>query len=146
MVLGYIGELSVDDSEARYLIDQFNKYASWSVSHWINILPYVAILVSVFALSFSLPETGWEVPLLSDPMLRLYLPLGVILLAIGASLSAAWKYNQETHSFEERLFVLERYRSKHKSLPDEVTFEWIVKSKPEDLEKLLAVYEREKRT
>lgn len=96
------------DDEARYLIDEFNKYASWSVSHWINILPYVAILVSLFALSFSLPETDWEVAFLSDPMVRLYLPLGVILLAIGVSLVAGWKYNQETRSFEKRLLVLER--------------------------------------
>ena len=118
----------MDDNEARYVIDQFNKYASWNVGRWISMLPYLAIVMAVFAISFSLPETDWNVPFLSNPTIGLLVPLGTILLVIGVTMGVGWKYNQDSRSLSRRLFILEDHRSRFKSLPDEVTFTRVVES------------------
>jgi len=127
----------MNDNEARYLIDQFNKYASWNVTHWINMFPYLAILLAVFALSFSLPEIDGEIVVLSNPMIRALIPSIAIILVVAAAIWVGWRYNQDSRSLARCVVVLEKHRSRFKSLPDSITLEKLVQSKPDELEKLL---------
>ena len=54
----------MDDDEARYLIDQFNKFASWRVRFFEILFPYFAVSVTIAALYFSSVgvERSWISP------------------------------------------------------------------------------------
>lgn len=119
----------MDDNEARYLIDQYNKYASWGVRFFEILFPYFAVAVAIAALYFSSVSfrVSW---------------MRAFVLAIGAlACLMATTYLTITRHLKhrEQLILLEDHRFKYKRLPDSVTFKKIVRSKfkPKDLEKLL---------
>jgi len=42
----------MNDSEARYVIGEYNKYASWGVRYFEILFPYLAVSVAIGALLF----------------------------------------------------------------------------------------------
>jgi len=60
--------------------------------------------------------------------------LGVLLAIMGFTYSMTKEHERNA----KKLISLENYRCRHKSLPDSLTFEIIVKEAPQQLEKLLA--------
>lgn len=123
----------MDDSEARYLIDQFNKYASWKARWWEIMFAFLAIIVAADALYLSSVPVGERFGLV-------WTIVAVVLVVIAFT---TMEHDRRMRlGFEKRLTLLEGYRSRHKlvtsgALPDSVTFKAIIESKPEQLEKLL---------
>jgi len=130
----------MDDSEARYLIDQFNKYASWIMKGPELVIPILALIVASMALVISVMN---PLGLFS----RYPPPWNSVALAVFASpILALWllwsrifnKIIDEYGQNRRRLIALMDHYSKYRSLPDSLTFGTIVKWKPEELEKALA--------
>lgn len=130
----------VNDSEAKYLIEQFYKYASWDCRR-DEILPGAySLVMSLIASFIALLSLSRQHPsFLQDDSLPVY---GILLLAVMAvvalgavfSLLVGIRYERNM----SRLKALENHRSKYGSLPDSLTLEKITRLKPKDLEKLLA--------
>jgi MFS superfamily sulfate permease-like transporter len=132
------------DDEARYLIDQFNKYASWNVSHWITLCSFLAVLLATTAVFLSI--TGTYQQIVSSPypynLIEYVIAVGFFLFMLWLLVKASVNYNHDIRSFNKRLVILEDYRFEHKllpnkALPDCITLGLIVKSKPDELKKLL---------
>jgi hypothetical protein len=123
----------MDDNEARYLIDQFNKYASWKARWWEIMFPFVAIILAADALYLSSVPVGERFGLVWAIVAG-----GFVVIAF-----VTMEHDRRTRlGCEKRLILLEDYRSRHKlltsgALPDCTTFKTIIESKPEQLEKLL---------
>jgi hypothetical protein len=90
-----------------------------------------------FVLSLSLPEIDGEIVVLSNPTIRALISSIVITLIAAAVIWVGWKYNQDSRSLARCLLALEKHRSRFKSLPDCITLEKLVQSKPDELEKFL---------
>jgi len=119
----------MDDDEARYLIDQFNKFASWRVRYFEILFPYLAVGVAIAALYFS--SIGGE----SSSINRSIIAFGFVAFLIITTVLALDRHTR----YREELVLLEGHRFKYKSLPDSVMFNRIVerKFKPKDLKELL---------
>lgn len=132
------------DDEARYLIDQFNKYASWRTRR--QELPFVACtfgitIVAVFISLSSFLKASSPVPSLDFTLQLGAVTLIVVFLMWFTFLWFFLKAHREQDAFAECLVLLEDYRLKHKSLPDKalpdsITFKLIVE-KPEEVKNLL---------
>jgi len=124
----------MDDDEARYLIDQFNKYVSWRVRRTELWLVETASLVSVIALGIVLLNQGGY---LSGWVLVIYLVIWTLLMLLGHVDSR--RIDQTHKRLQKRIEALESYRFRSKSLPDEITFSKIIdpKLKQDDLRELL---------
>jgi hypothetical protein len=57
----------MDDDEARYLIDQFNKFASWRLTRWNYAYPVLTLLVAAMAVFYSLTGAHQAVVLFEHP-------------------------------------------------------------------------------
>jgi len=129
-----------DDKQARYLIDQFNKYVSWvgrkkevKISAAAVMLACVAGIVAVYNITGTLAYEFGQI--LSSQAIHLF---AVAFLIIGLRwLCCAWKISREYENNERKLTALEDYRSRHKSLPEGLTFQCIIASEYKDLEKIL---------
>jgi hypothetical protein len=134
----------VDDSEARYLIDELNRYAAWRTarsqldfSGWTIAIAFFAFclaVLSIFAVNFPMELASRTV------LLALVLPILFLGLAVWAVLWIRGDYEKarrEQGDDEKRLLTLEDYRSKRKSLPDGITLRKIVGLTPEELKELL---------
>ena len=125
----------MDDSEARYLIDQFNKYSSWFLKGLEVMYPMIAVALAIVSLNFVLSNAMGLIPFSN---LTIFLFVQILLLATVFAVFLASRSITRAHEHNQRkLIALEKYRSQHKSVPDSLTFEMIVKKKPEDLEKFL---------
>lgn len=124
----------MDDDEARYLVDQFNKYVSWRVRRTELWLVEAALLVSVIALGIVLLNQGG---LLSGWVLLIYL-VAWILLILLVNIDSL-RIDEAHKRYQKRIEALESYRFRNKSLPDEITFSKIIdpKLKQDDLRELL---------
>jgi hypothetical protein len=127
----------MNDDEARYLIDQYNKHISWKTRH--SELGFVAIAVAVATSAYvlsvatffwrpaSLDNVGWILAFAT-------------MLAGAVMILLIWRESRRVEKIykdhEKRLTALENYRSRHKSLPDAITLKLIVE-KPDDVERLL---------
>jgi hypothetical protein len=129
----------LDDLEARYLIDQFNKYASWFLKGKEPMYALTALGLTGSAILFTMYAILGVYQLLPNFVVWIWF--------FGIIFAMAYLYRKlqdltklllrENEDNRKRLIALENYRMKHRSLPDETTFEKIVGSSPEDLEKLL---------
>jgi hypothetical protein len=122
------------DSEARYLIDQFNKYTSWRTRD-----REVGIVGAAFGLTvaaMAVAAYGSSVGYSKYPLFlpSLYAILGV-LGVLGFALSVLIIH--EIRSCSKKLKMLEVHRSGHRSLPPSVTFETITEWKWKKLNRLL---------
>jgi hypothetical protein len=134
--------LIMKDDEARYLIDQYNKFASYRMgethfqfSNWAVVFAACAILTSVIPIA-------WRGAQL-DVMTSLVFPLVILTIAALFAILAFRNYHKAHKQHEndmDILMLLEDYRSTHKGLPDTITLGKItnLQFKAEDLEKLLA--------
>lgn len=137
----------MDDSEARYLIDQYNKYASWKTRH--GELELVGLAVAVATTGLAVSIAGWFWRTSTTDTIVMVLPVPMLLL-VFVMLVIGWREHlrirRAYEDHEKRLTALERYRSRNKSLPDTLTFSKIIKFeefKTEDMEKLLQKSEQE---
>ena len=135
----------MDESEARYLIDQFNKFASWRLTRWNYAYPVLTLLVAAMAIFYSLTGTYQAVILLEHPYSEITRAAAWTFFFVMAGVSAftVGGYGKEVRFLQERLAILEDYRFKHKALPDSVPFTVMVERCPEQLEKLLKESEQE---
>jgi hypothetical protein len=137
----------MNDDEARYLIDQYNEYVSWSerpyeatgATIFILILATLTLFLSLMSMRSTTP--GFLFSWLFGSVI---LPWFIWGFASGVALLFFAFYRTIRHVYrghERRLLALERYRSRHKSLPDSITLELVVKQ-PDKAEKLLNESER----
>lgn len=129
----------MNDDDSRYLIDQFNKYASWTVRRAEVELVGAGVVGTMLAIVVTLMYYSGMFASASFPanlLYLLFLALGILIIVrqIGKIPKAI---QQELERSTRRLVALEDYRSKHGSLPDGITFKRIVESKLEELEELL---------
>ena len=140
----------LDDNEARYLIDQFNKYASWSTariqfyfSEWTSSFAASALciaILSLFAANASVAVTYRTI------VLGIVAPFSLIIVVGGGAVSVfrdLRKAKEEQEECEGCFLALEEHRSKYKSLPDGLTLTKIVESELDELKKLLKESEQE---
>jgi hypothetical protein len=119
------------DDEARFLIDQFNKYASWRTRRREVAIAGAAFGVTIAAVYVSwvgYPNYTWW---MLWSMQLLLLVLGVLVFAVSLAIA------DQIGDYSKRLRALEAYRSQHRSLPQSITFEIVVESKSDRLKKLL---------
>jgi len=127
------------DTEARYLIDLFNTYASWSLTAMEAKYPRLALVIAILAFIFSFAGAmGLSPKVLGLGQLGLYLGFSValfclIILVVWSIITLANVHKGNL----KKLIALESHRYRYKSLPDDLTLEKIVKLKPKDLEKFL---------
>jgi hypothetical protein len=125
----------MNDIEARYLIDQYNKYVSWAVrAREVFFAVYFGFSMAGLALLYSI---AFQVMPTEDKY-------ALTLLAVVTLFAFMWAFRiydkrviSTYRSHRSCLCMLEDYRFKHRLLPDQVTFRKIVESKPEELETLL---------
>ena len=129
----------MDDSEARYVIEQFNKYASWVAKAIEPGLSFMALLIA----SSALVIVGWSiaVPVESISFLLrqvlFWITIGIFIVTVPVLTIPVHRAIDKCRDNEERLRMLEDYRFKYKSLPDTLTLETIVTNTPEELRELL---------
>jgi hypothetical protein len=114
----------MNDDEAKYLIDQYNKYASWrtkdtelGLSQWTAILAMLAILVSIVSLALRGAPLDIFSPVLGLPWVYLWLTLAIVVVCF---VMYARGYIETTGQYADdayRLLILEKYRSRFHSLP-----------------------------
>lgn len=127
----------MDDSEARYLIEQFNKYVSWKTRH--GELELVALAVAVATAGLAVSVGGWVLRSVPPTIVTIVLPAVLLLLVLVIVLDGLRQHRRIERTYEDcekRLMALEDYRSKHKALPDGITFRLIVE-KPEEVRRIL---------
>jgi hypothetical protein len=126
----------MDDSEARYLIDQFNKFASWRLRREELRLTVLGPGIAIFAVGISVmfydkhPWSSTDTILMICSSIALVTVILLLLRRLGRMFDG---YADDI----ARLKALEEHRSKFKSLPNEISFCKIVDTKPKDLEELL---------
>jgi hypothetical protein len=128
----YYRARNMNDDEARYLIDQYNKYASWGPRPFEVLLPYVAValaLMALFSPAVSPQESAVRTLLYGVPILT------IVVLTIVFIVGRYGRY-------KDQLVLLERFRSKYKSLPDSVTLDVLLKHNAKKLTDLLDEAER----
>jgi protein-S-isoprenylcysteine O-methyltransferase Ste14 len=127
----------LNDDEARYLIDQYNKYVSWKTRY--NELTLVAVAISVAAASLGVAVAALILRSFPTNVFGVIIGL-VLLLLVLAMFYNGWRQHRrierDYEEYEKRLVALENYRSEHRSLPDGVTFKLIVE-KPGEADRLV---------
>jgi hypothetical protein len=124
----------MNDDEARYLIDQYNKYVSWDVRlREVRLAVYFGLALATAAIlaSLSLQLMSPEAKYLLFPTFFIVLVVFFILFVRHIGMLES---TYEDH--RRRLCRLEDYRFKHKLLPDSITFKLIVEESGK-VEKLL---------
>lgn len=158
--------MSTRDDNAKYLVDQFNKYASWrnteksvGLSQWPLVLTWLAVGISIVSLSWRITNplstlsgsSSSATTLAYSPLdIFAYFLMGLVVpLALVVLILVAYRmYSQDYKAFKKeheddvsRLLALENHRSRFNSLPSGITLPKIVKMKPDELEKLLKANE-----
>jgi len=133
----------MDKDDAKYLIDQFNKFASWGVSQPLQqVYSTLALIVGCWAIITSLFVAFLQLFPPPSVMERTVVGFGIptvmfiLILFFLRRVSRLSGKVMDAHGRNiEKLTALMDYLSKCGSLPSDLTFEKIVKSKPEDLRK-----------
>jgi F0F1-type ATP synthase assembly protein I len=128
--------------DAKFLIDQFNKFAAWRIaerqfefsSHAVR-LALIAVLISILAVSWAASKPSTYVTLVIAGVITgiLIAIMVVYLLFISCDYR---KFSAEDDDDASRLLILEEHYSRFESLPH-ITLEKIMDFKPEDLKKYL---------
>lgn len=128
----------MEDSEARYLINQFNNYASWSLKYVDVITSFGTFAIAMIAMSIaSVVYFGknW----LTDYQIEYYYPVvwsvGILLMICVIVILLIGFMNRDRN--EKKLLILEDYRSRNKCLPNDLTLKKIIEFKPNNLEQFL---------
>jgi amino acid permease len=131
------------DDEARYLIDQFNKYASWGARRdEVFTGAYFALGIACLAVVVSI----WNQVLPTERRTSAFNIVLVVLLLLICVFFGSYLLVRRRYNFYERtLGMLEGYRSNHKSLPDGITLRLVI-DKPEEVKKRLEQNESNLRT
>ncbi|MCJ7505564.1 hypothetical protein MUP05_03710 [Candidatus Bathyarchaeota archaeon] len=130
----------MNDDEARYLIDQFNKYASWASRGAELAFSAQALAVAFWALMISVMNLlgffSWILPPWNTVMVAVFVipVMGLMVLSMRHYRKVDDEYRQD----RRRLIALMDHYSKCRFLPDILTFATIVKWKPDQLKKALA--------
>ena len=95
-------------------------------------------MVAATAVYYSLTGIYQKIVLFEYPYDQMVFPIALVFLftVTGFSAFVFIGYDREVRSLRERVALLEEYRFKHRSLPDNITFKAIIDPKS-DLEKLL---------
>lgn len=144
----------MDDNEARYLIDQYNKYVSWRIRRdevsliaVSAMLACAALVSSTFALLVS-SVAPFEPPASTLDRVNQWAHLiTLLILLVMATLALSQIQIHRTQNWHKRrLARLEEYRFRHKSLPDSITFSEIVDPKQLKEKQLREELERAERS
>ena len=125
--------MTLSKEKAEFLIDQFNKYASWAGQINQMLLTYFAAAIAIAALLVSTAQL--------DPQYRLRDHLAATVLVVVAFGIAMASFCASFYRYlknQNRLRLLMNHWHKHQALPDNLTFNKIIDSKPKELEALLA--------
>jgi hypothetical protein len=131
----------MNDDEARYLIGQCNSYVSWTERRYEVGATVFVFILAISALNLSL--INLDPTMSSFFFLRLW-KFEILHWAIWGSATFAavlfcvfYAFINRAYTGHERwLLALEKYRFKHKSLPDSISLRLIIKE-PEEAEKRL---------
>jgi hypothetical protein len=108
----------MDDDEARYLIDQYNKYVSWHVRGREIRLVETSLLLALFAIFLSLATGTVEEKVMALPnSVRLFVYTFAALGMFLVVMRDGRKTRKEYKDSETRLMLLEDHRSNFGSLP-----------------------------
>jgi hypothetical protein len=117
----------MNDDQARYLIDQFNKYASWGTKQ-IGVMKSLAPLsLALFALGWSVATFGRTTSNMGDVVMLSAILVAVVFM-VAYIYREEWRIADERSRNREFLIALERHRATFKSLP-EITLQDIVGDK-----------------
>jgi len=135
------------EDEAKHLIDQFNKYASWAVKGYESVFSMsslcvagVAVLIAiagslgVFSNFLSALPDLWKGVAATAMIAIIGIPMIMIRRNVSKVFNALIGLHEENRA---KLIALENHRSKYGSLPDDLTFEKIVRLRPDELAKEL---------
>jgi len=131
----------MDDDHAKFLIDQFNKFASWRIAKAQFEFSSNATFLALVMVGLAAVSISWQYTF--RPTTEFVFATTVALIIIVAALFVVmrWQYREvraEQNKDASRLLALEEHYSEFKSLPS-ITLRKLVDSKftPEDLKKLL---------
>jgi len=126
----------MDRKDAEFLIDQFNKYASWAISQPLQhvysslalVVACAGVLLPLFvAYLHVLPTPSGMAEIAVRVGLPLMLVIAVALTTIGIFLRRVVRLTDKVVQAHERnierLKALMNYLAKHSSLPSNLTFE-----------------------
>ena len=142
------GEIEISEGkllnkdDAKYLIDQFNKYASWSVGQPAQmILSWAAIGITIATIVITSihPELFPWIRDPNSPIHYLYYWVILVLVSVSIVVTILIVFTSLLGHMrnEGKLRLLMDYWHRHQSLPDDLTFDKIIDSKPKELEALL---------
>jgi len=132
--------MSMSKDDAKFLIDQFNKFASWRMAETQFESSQNATLLALLAVGLSVVGISWQYnkpP--TEFAFATTLFLIVVVFGIYVAMRREYRAVRAEHKNDaSRLLALEEHYSRFKSLPS-ITLAKIVDSKftPEDLKKLL---------
>jgi len=127
--------MRMSNDEAKFLIDQFNKFASWRWRREELRLTVLGPGIAIFAIGISVlfyehPFSSTSIALMYGLSIALIVVILLMLRRLGGMFDGYADYIA-------RLKALEEHRSKFKSLPESISFATLVDSRIEDLKKLL---------
>jgi Ni/Fe-hydrogenase subunit HybB-like protein len=130
------------EEDAKFLIDQFNKYVSWTLKSADWTLSLAAVSISTLAVVISMasiatssmqPEDWWKY-LNIAAFIIIALVLGFIVYRNGR----VYDRVREMQMKNKLLFsYLLEYFLRYKSLPNSINFAYLVTVEPDGLQKLL---------
>ncbi|MCJ7768462.1 hypothetical protein MUP79_08730 [Candidatus Bathyarchaeota archaeon] len=131
----------MDDDDAKFLIDQFNKFASWRIAGTQFEFSKNAILVALLALGLAVVSISWQYTFRPTTELAFAGACSLMIVVVAVFVVIVRQHRAvgvEHDNDVSRLLALEEHYSRFKSLPS-ITLAKLVDSKftPEDLEKFL---------
>jgi hypothetical protein len=122
----------MDNEEAKHLIDQFNKFASWVVRPRELFLVYFALYVAAFSPLLAILAQHYG----STDVIVVGWTCLAFLVVLVSFYHFTWARGV-LDVFARKLVALEDFRLAAKSLPDTVTLAAIIGSSPEELRQML---------
>lgn len=124
--------------DAKFLIDQFNKFAAWRIAQAQFEFSWYAVFLALTAVLVSIVSLYWvyfKPPTWLAFVFALFLMLGIsgIVVLMGRHYNALRRKHRDDAN---RLLILEQHYSRFESLP-QMTLKNITDFKPEDLWKYL---------
>jgi hypothetical protein len=135
------------EDEAKHLVDQFNKYASWAVRGYESIFSFSSFCVAGMAVLIAVAGSSgifsnflsdlpgqWKGLAATGMIAAIAVPMFLLARKALNAFDALIGLHEENRA---KLIALENHRSRHGSLPDGLTFEKIVCMKPDELAEAL---------
>jgi hypothetical protein len=122
---------AMNDDQAKFLIDQFNKLASWRMSGLQLKISQAAPMIALLAMFLSVTIILFQGS--QSYQIIVIVILGAAFAALSIDYRRAWKLHEDDG---DRLLALEGYYSRDRSLPD-LTLAKVINFTPRDLKKFL---------